>query len=86
MIGSMQSPWQADLSLQTGDEDYLVETNDRGWMGNMIERSTSAPPISTATKLNFMNVLGSEPAGPNVRTGVRFALCLFSSFSLQIPY
>jgi len=65
MIGSMQSPWQADLSLQTGDEDYLVETNDRGWMGNMIERSTSAPPISTATKLNFMNVLGSEPAGPN---------------------
>jgi hypothetical protein len=64
MIGRMQSPWQTDLS----PDDYLGERNDTGWPGNLIERSTSAPPVSvsTETRLSFTNVGNDHSGGEHV--------------------
>lgn len=60
----MQSPWQTDTSRNSGRSDYFTEESSNisnGWPGNIIERSTSAPPVPTE-QFRLMNT-GSERFG-----------------------
>lgn len=66
----MQSPWQTDTSRNSGERDYFNEESNshgNGWPGNIIERSTSAPPIPTE-QFRLMNTGSEQFGGETVST------------------